>query len=425
MKIETKCLHSGYKPENSEPLTLPIYQSTTYKYDSSEIVGDLFDLKQEGHMYSRISNPTVELVEKKICALESGVGAVCTSSGQAALFLVLATLMKAGDHIVCSNSIYGGSLNLLSVTMKRYGIETTFLSPDDFEGIQKAVKENTKAIFTELLSNPSLVVADIEKLAHIAHANGIPLIVDNTFTTPILCRPIEHGADIIVHSTSKYMDGHAIQIGGAIIDGGKFDWSLGRFSEMTTPDPSYHGVIYYEKFKEAAFITKLRVQMVRDFGCLQTPTGAFLTNLGLETLALRMERHSSNAFEIAKYLSSHPKVDFVNYPMLPNNKYYSLARKYFPSGGSGVVSFEVKGGREAAAKFMDSLKMINIVVHVADVRTAILHPASTTHRQLKDDALLAAGITPGLIRLSVGIEHTDDIIADIDQAFNNIVTPLY
>ncbi|NCU26451.1 O-acetylhomoserine aminocarboxypropyltransferase/cysteine synthase [Candidatus Nomurabacteria bacterium] len=416
MRIETKCLHAGYRPGNSEPLTLPVYQSTTFKYDSSDEVGDLFDLEKEGHLYSRISNPTVEFVEKKIAALEGGVGCVFTSSGQSALFVALAAIVRAGDHIVSSGAIYGGSMNLLAVTLKRYGVETTFVHPDDLEGFRKAIRPDTKAVFAEVLSNPSLVAADISGLADIAHSNGIPLIIDNTFMTPVLCRPIEFGADIVVHSTSKYLDGHAVQVGGAVIDSGKFDWCNGKFPEMTQADTSYHGVIYTEKFGNAAYINKLRVQMIRDIGCLQTATGAFLTNLGIETLSLRMEKHCSNALQIAKYLSGHPSVIKVNYPMLEGNKYFELAKKYFPAGGSGVISFEVRGGRTAAAKFMDSLELANIVTHVADVRTAVLHPASTTHRQQSDEDLIAAGITPGLIRLSVGIEHPEDIIEDIDQA---------
>ncbi len=416
MRIETKCLHSGYRPENSQPLTLPVYQSTTFKYDNSETVGDLFDLKTEGHLYSRISNPTVELVEKKIADMEGGVGCVLTSSGQSALFVAFSSILKTGDHVISSASIYGGSINLLAVTLKRFGIDVTFVQPDDYERIRNSIRPQTKVIFAEVLSNPGLVVADIEKLAEIAHGNGIPLMIDNTFTTPVLCRPIEFGADIIVHSTSKYLDGHAIQIGGAVIDSGKFDWKSGKFPEMTEPDRSYHGIVYTEQYGNAAYINKLRVQMIRDIGCLQSPNGAFLTNLGIETLAVRMDKHSSNALRIAAWLQKNTSVVKVRYPMLPDNKYAELAKKYFPGGGSGVISFEVRGGRAAAVKFMDSLEMINIVTHVADVRTAVLHPASTTHRQLSDADLLAAGITPGLVRLSVGIEHADDIIDDLAQA---------
>lgn len=421
MRIETQCIQEGYQPQNSEPRVLPIYQSTTYKYDNCDTVSDLFDLKTDGHMYSRISNPTVAAVEKKIAALEGGVGAVCTTTGQAATFLAVVTILKAGDHIVSSNSVYGGTMNLFDITLRKFGIETTFVSFDDSEEvIQKAVRPNTKLFFTETISNPALTVADIEKIASLAHKNQVPLMVDNTFATPILCKPFDFGADIVTHSTSKYMDGHAVQLGGAIVDSGKFNWKNGKYPEMTIPDASYHGLIYTENFGEQAYITKVRVQMVRDLGCLQSANGAFLTNLGLETLALRVERHSSNALTVAKYLEANPKVNYVNYPGLESNKYHNLAIKYFPKGASGVISFDIKGGKKAAMTFMDSLKLAAIVVHVADARTGVLHPASTTHRQLKEEQLPAAGITPGLIRMSVGIENVEDILEDLAQAFDKI-----
>jgi len=416
-KIETKCLQEGYKPSNGEPRILPIYQSTTYKYDSTEHVGKLFDLEVPGHMYTRISNPTVECVENKIAALEGGVGAVCTSSGQSASMIAVMNLCEKGDHIVSSSTIYGGTYNLFAVTLKKMGIDVSFVDPDaSEEEIQKAFRPNTKALFGEILANPKISVLDVEKFARIAHKNGVPLIVDNTFATPILCRPFEFGADIVIHSTTKYMDGHATSVGGVIIDSGKFDWKNGKFPSFTQPDDSYHGVIYTEKFGELAYITKARVQYVRDIGNPMTPMNAFLTNLGLETLHLRMERHSENALKVAQFLHDSDKVISVNYPGLPDDKYHSLAKKYLPKGCSGVVSFRIKGGKDAAVRFMDKLKLAAIVVHVADARTAVLHPASSTHRQLSDEQLVEAGIEPDLIRLSVGIEHIDDIIADLKQA---------
>ena len=417
MKIETKCLHEGYKPKNGEPRALPIYQSTTYTYDSTDQVGQLFDLTAEGHMYSRISNPTVGAVEEKIASLEGGIGALCTTSGQAASMISILNILSAGDHIVSAATIYGGTITLLAVTFKKFGIECTFVDPDaSEEEIQKAFKDNTKVVFGETIANPAISILDIEKFANIAHKNNVPLIIDNTFATPILCRPIEHGADIVIHSTTKYMDGHAVQVGGVIVDSGNFDWTNGKFPEFTEPDESYHGVVYTESFGKAAYITKARVQLMRDLGCYPSAQNAFLLNLGLETLPVRIERHCRNAEKIAEFLSSSDKVEFVNYPTLKENKYYNLANKYLPKGCSGVISFSIKGGREEAVKFMDSLNLASNVVHVADIRTCVLHPASSTHRQLTDEQLLAAGITPGLVRLSVGLENVEDIIDDLKQA---------
>lgn len=421
MKIETKCLHEGYHPKNGQPRTLPIYQSTTYKYDSTEYLQKLFDLTEAGHMYSRFSNPTVELVENKIAALEGGVGALCTTSGQAANLIAILNICEQGDNIISMSSIYGGTFNLFNVTLRKYGIDTTFIDPEaSAEEIQKAIKPNTKAIFGETITNPSIEVCDIEKFASVAHTNKIPFIIDNTFATPILCRPIEWGADIVIHSTTKYMDGHAIQVGGVIVDSGNFDWEAsGKFEGLTTPDESYHGVIYTRDFGKAAYITKARVQLMRDFGVYPSAQDAFLLNLGLETLALRMERHSSNADKVAHYLQKCDKVEFVNYPTLENNKFNTLAKKYLPNGCSGVISFSLKGGRESAVKFIDSVKLATLCVHVADIRTCVLNPASSTHRQLTDEQLKAAGITPGLIRFSVGCENIEDIIADLEQALAN------
>ncbi|HBE78932.1 MAG TPA: bifunctional O-acetylhomoserine aminocarboxypropyltransferase/cysteine synthase [Firmicutes bacterium] len=416
-RIETKCLQEGYKPGNGEPRVLPIYQSTTYKYNSTEQVAKLFDLTAPGHMYSRISNPTVECVENKIAALEGGVGALCTSSGQSATLNAVLNICECGDHLVSSSTIYGGSYNLFAITMKRMGIEVAFVDPDSPEAeIQKAFRPNTKALFGETLANPKLNVLDIEKFARLAKKNKLPLIIDNTFATPILCRPFEFGADIVVHSTTKYMDGHAVCIGGVIVDSGKFDWKNGKFPALTEPDASYHGVVYTKDFGPAAYITKARVQYMRDIGNCMSPNSAFLLNLGLETLHVRVERHTENALKVAQYLKNSPKILAVNYPGLLGDPYYDLAKKYFPKGASGVISFRIKGGREAAIRFMDKLKLAAIVVHVADARTAVLHPASSTHRQMTDEQLLQAGIDPDLIRFSVGLEHVDDIIEDIEQA---------
>ena len=420
MKIETQCLHAGYQAENGQPQALPIYQSTTYRYASTEHVGQLFDLTAPGHMYTRISNPTVEAVENKIAALEGGVGALCTSSGQAASLLALLNILEAGDHFVSTSTIYGGTVNLFAVTMKKMGIEVTFVNADDDEEkIAQAFRTNTKAVFGETIANPAIAVLDIEKMARIAHQFGVPLIVDNTFATPILCRPFEFGADIVTHSTTKYMDGHAVQVGGVIVDSGNFDWENGKYPGLTQPDESYHGVTYTKDFGKAAYITKARVQLMRDLGTCQSAQGAFLINLGLETLHLRMERHSHNADAVARFLAGHEKVEAVNYPTLPGNPYKALAEKYLPKGCSGVIAFSIKGGREAAVRFIDSLKLASLVVHVADVRTSVLHPASSTHRQLTDQQLIDGGITPGLIRLSVGIENVEDIIEDVRQALEN------
>ena len=421
MRIETKCLHAGYTPKNGETRVLPIYQSTTYTYDSTEHIGKLFDLSEGGHMYSRISNPTVCAVEDKIAQLEGGVGALCTTSGQAASMISILNILQAGDHFVSAATIYGGTINLFAVTLKKLGIECTFVDPDATEEeIQKSFKENTKAVFGETIANPAISIFDIEKFAKIAHKNNVPLIVDNTFATPILCRPFEFGADIVIHSTTKYMDGHAIQVGGVIVDSGNFDWTNGKFPEYTEPDESYHGIVYTEAFGKAAYITKARVQLMRDMGAYPSANAAFLLNLGLETLSVRMEKHCINAEKVAEYLNSLDKVEFVNYPTLQGNKYNDLAKKYLPLGCSGVVSFSIKGSRETAAKFMDSLKLASKVVHVADIRTCVLHPASATHRQLSDEQLVACGITPGLVRLSVGLENVEDIIDDIKQAMEQI-----
>ncbi len=421
MKFETICLHEGYHPKNGEPRALPIYQSTTYKYDSSDHIGKLFDLTEAGHMYSRISNPTVAAVEEKIASMEGGVGALCTTSGQAASLLSILNILQAGDHFISASTIYGGTINLFGVTLKKFGIECTFVNQDATdEEIQKEFRGNTKAVFGETIANPALTVLDIERFANIAHKNNVPLIVDNTFATPYLCRPMEYGADIVVHSTSKYMDGHAVQLGGVIVDSGNFNWANGKFTEFTEPDESYHGIIYTESFGKAAYITKARVQLMRDIGAYPSANAAFLLNLGLETLAVRMDRHCSNALKVAEYLSKSDKVEFVAYPGLKGDKYYALANKYVPKGSAGVISLSIKGSMENAVKFIDSLKLASNEVHVADIRTCVLHPASSTHRQLSDNQLAAAGITPGLVRLSVGIENIDDIIEDIEQALSQI-----
>jgi len=400
---------------------LPIYQSTTFKYDSAELVGKLFDLTAEGFFYTRLANPTVDCVEKKIASLEGGIGAMCTSSGQAASLISVLNICSSGDHMISSTSIYGGTTNLFAVTLKRMGIEVSFVDPDaPMEVLQKAVKENTKLVFVETIANPALVVTDLEKFAELAHSNKIPLFVDNTFASPINCRPIEFGADIVLHSTSKYMDGHAVSLGGVIIDSGNFNWDNGKFPGLSTPDDSYHGMIYSRDCGKAAFITKARVQLMRDLGASPSPNNAFLLNLGLETLHLRMERHCANAQKVAEFLEKNEKIAWVNYPGLKANKYYELANKYLPKGSCGVISYGIKGGREAAIKFMDSLKLAAIVVHVADNRTGVLHPASTTHRQLTDQQLIDAGITADLIRMSIGIENVEDIIADIVQALEQV-----
>ena len=422
MRIETKCVQAGYQPENGQPRILPIYQSTTYKYDSAEHLGKLFDLSVPGHMYTRISNPTVEMVEEKIAALEGGVGAMLTSSGQAANLLAVLNIASAGDNIVCSSAIYGGTINLFAFTLKRLGIETRFFTPEATDAeISALIDGRTRLVFGETVANPALIVCDIERLAHIAHAHCVPLVIDNTFPTPVLCRPIEFGCDIVTHSTTKYMDGHASVVGGCIVDSGKFDWEkAGKFPELTEPDESYHGVVYTKTFGRAAYINKARAQLMRDFGCTPQPIAAFMLNLGLESLPVRIERHCQNAQAVAEYLEKHPKVSWVNYPGLASSPQHDLAQKYLPKGVCGVVSFGVKGGREAAMKFMDSLRLAQIVVHVADARTSVLHPASTTHRQLTDEQLVDAGISADLVRLSVGIENIEDILEDLEQAFNKI-----
>lgn len=419
MKIETQCLHAGYTPSNGETLALPIYQSTTYRYQSTEHVGKLFDLTADGHMYSRISNPTVAAVEEKIAALEGGIGALCTTSGQAASLIALMNILNAGDHIVSASTIYGGTINLLAVTLKRFGIDVTFIDADSSdEEIQKAFQPNTKVLFGETIANPAISVLDIEKFARIAHKNDVPFFVDNTFATPILCQPFQFGADVIIHSTTKYMDGHALQVGGVIVDSGNFNWANGKFPAFTTPDESYHGVVYTEAFGKAAYISKARVQLMRDLGCYPSAQDAFLLNIGLETLHLRVERHCRNAERVAEFLANNDKIESVNYPTLPSNPYHSLAQKYLPNGCSGVISFTIKGGRDAAVKFIDSLKLTSLAVHVAATRTLVLHPASSTHRQLSDEQLVAAGINPGLIRFSVGIENVEDILEDLQSALN-------
>ena len=417
-KLDTICVQGGYKPENGEPRTLPIYQSTTYKYDSADHLGDLFDLKADGHMYSRISNPTLACVEAKIAEMEGGVGAMLVSSGQAANLTAVLNVTSAGQNIISLASIYGGTVNLFAVTLKKMGIEVRFATPDmTDEEIEAMMDENTRLLFGETVANPALVVFDIERYAKLAHKHDMPLVVDNTFATPVLCRPFEYGCDIVTHSTTKYMDGHATVVGGCIVDSGKFDWYVGgRYPELTTPDDSYHGVVYTESFGPAAYVTKARVQMLRDMGNTMSPMAAFLLNLGLETLALRMERHCANALAVAKFLSTHECVDWVDYPLLEGNAQYDLAKKYLSKGACGVISVGIKGGRAAATKFLDNLKLMNIVVHVADARSCALHPASTTHRQLTEEQLEACGVKPEQVRLSIGIENIEDILADLDQA---------
>ena len=418
MNIETKCLHSGYEPKNGEPRILPIFQSTTYKYDEADEVAKLFDLEAAGHMYSRISNPTVEALEKKIAEMEGGVGAMATSSGQAANLIAILTICNAGEHVLAMSNLYGGTFTLFTSTLKKMGIEVTFVDhrADDRE-ISSKIQANTKLIFGETIGNPGVDVLDIQRIAEIAHENSIPLVIDNTFATPYLCRPFEFGADIVTHSTTKYIDGHATSVGGIIVDSGKFDWkSSGKFPHLTEADPSYHGLSYTEKFGAAAYITKARVAFLRDMGSTMSPFNAFLTNLGVETLALRMERHSSNALAAARFLESHPNVSWVNYPLLESSQSFDLARKYLPGGASGIIAFGVKGGVESGKKFIDSLELASLVVHVGDIRTHVLHPASMTHRQLSQEQQIKAGIKPDMIRLSVGIENIDDILADLDQA---------
>ena len=421
LKPGSLCLHSGYAPKNGEPIELPIVQSTTFKYDNSDEMAMLFDLKKDGYFYTRLANPTSDAVARKICTLEGGVGAMLTSSGQAANFYAVFNICESGDHIVASTEIYGGTFNLFGVTMKKLGIDCTFVNQDaSEEEIQKAFRPNTKALFGETISNPGCKVLDIEKFARIAHRNGVPLIVDNTFATPINCRPFEWGCDIVTHSTTKYMDGHATQVGGCVVDSGNFDWMAhaDKFPGLCTPDESYHGLTYAKAFGKMGYTTKLVAQLMRDLGSIPGPQNAFLLNLGLETLAVRMERHCRNAEKVAQFLHDDPRVAWIDYPGLADDKSHALAEKYLPNGSCGVMAFGLKGDRETAIKFMDSLEMINIVTHVADVRTCVLHPASHTHRQLSEEQLKAAGIAPYLIRLSVGIEDVDDIIADIRQAMD-------
>ncbi len=422
--IETKCVQAGYTPKNGEPREIPIYQSTTFKYDTSEDMGKLFDLEASGYFYSRLQNPTCDYVAAKICALEGGSAAMLTSSGQAANFFAVFNIANAGDHVISSASIYGGTYNLFNVTMKKMGIDFTFVSPEATEEeIQSAFRPNTKAVFGETIANPTLHVLDIEKFARVAHKNGVPLIVDNTFPTPYFCRPFEWGADIVTHATTKYMDGHASTIGGCVVDSGKFDWLKykDKFPGLTTPDDSYHGIVYAEKFGiEGAFITKATAQLMRDFGCTQSPQSAYYINLGLESLHVRMPKHAENALKVAEFLNSDDRIDWVIFPGLKGDKYYDLAQKYMPNGTCGVVSFGVKGGRKAAEKFMKSLKLAAIETHVADARTCVLHPANATHRQLSDAELKKAGIAPELIRFSCGIESAEDLINDIKQALDNV-----
>lgn len=422
-KKETLCVQAGWTPKNGEPRVLPIYQSTTFKYDTSEEMAKLFDLEKSGYFYTRLQNPTNDAVAAKIAALEGGVGAMLTSSGQAANFYAVFNICEAGDHFVCSSTIYGGTFNLFGVTMKKLGIECTFVDADaPEEEIEKAFRPNTKCLFGETISNPSINVLDIEKFARIAHKHGVPLIVDNTFATPINCRPFEWGADIVTHSTTKYMDGHATCVGGAVVDSGNFDWEAhaDKFPGLTQPDASYHGLTYTKAFGKMAYITKATAQLMRDLGSIQSPENAFLLNLGLETLHLRVARHCENAQKVAEWLEANPKVKWVNYCGLKSSKYYELAQKYMPNGSCGVIAFGLKGTREDAIKFMDQLKLACIVTHVADARTCVLHPASHTHRQLTDEQLIEAGVAPDLIRLSVGIENVDDIIADLNQAMQYI-----
>ena len=422
--IDTRCVQAGYTPGNGEPRQIPIIQSTTFKYETSEEMGKLFDLEASGYFYTRLQNPTNDMVAAKIAALEGGTAAMLTSSGQAANFFALFNICEAGSHIVASSSIYGGTFNLIAVTMAKMGIEATFISPDcTEEELNAAFKDNTRAVFGETIANPALTVLDIEKFAKAAHAHNVPLIVDNTFPTPVNCRPIEWGADIVTHSTTKYMDGHGAAVGGAIVDGGKFDWmaNADKYPGLCTPDDSYHGVTYAEKFgKEGAFITKATVQLMRDLGCIQSPQHAFYLNLGLESLHVRMPKHVENGQAVAEFLAAHDKVELVNYPGLKTDKYYERAQKYLPNGGCGVVSFELKGGREAAEKFMKNLKLAAIETHVADARTCCLNPATSTHRQMTEEQLKEAGVPAGLIRISCGLEDKNDLIADLAQALDAI-----
>ena len=422
-KIETKCILSGFTPKNGEPRVVPIYQSTTFKYENSDAMGRLFDLEDSGYFYTRLQNPTNDAVAAKICDMEGGVAAMLTSSGQAANFYAIINIAGAGDHIICSSAVYGGTYNLYAHTIRKMGIEATFVDPDcTEEELEAAFRENTKAVVGETIANPGLNILDFEKFVKVAHAHGVPVIVDNTFATPINCRPFEWGVDIVTHSTTKYMDGHATCVGGCIVDSGNFDWDAHaeKFPGLTTPDETYHGLVYTERFGKGAYITKATVQMMRDLGSIQSPQNAFLLNLGLETLHLRVPRHCENALAVAKYLQNHEKVAWVNCPSLEGDKYYDLAQKYMPNGTCGVITFGVKGGRDACVKMMDSLKMIAIVTHVADARSCVLHPASHTHRQMNEQELMEAGVRADLIRFSVGIENVEDIIADLEQALAQV-----
>ncbi len=422
-KIATKCLHEGWKPQRGAPRQLPIYQSTTFKYDTSDEMGKLFDLEAEGYFYTRLQNPTNDAVAAKICSLEGGAAAMLTASGQSANFYALFNICEAGDHFIAASAIYGGTYNLFGVTMKKMGIECTFVDQDlPEEELNKFFKPNTKAVFGETITNPTVSICDIEKLARAAHSHGVPLIIDNTFATPVNCRPFEWGADIVTHSTTKYMDGHGVGVGGAIVDSGNFDWMAHaeKFPGLTTPDASYHGIVYAERFGKGAYITKATAQLMRDFGSIQSPQNAFYLNVGLETLPLRMERYCESALAIARFLEKQEKVAWVNYPELESSPYHALALKYLPKGSCGVLAFGVKGGRDTSISFMDHLKLASIVTHVADSKTCLLHPASHTHRQLTDEQLRAAGIAPDLIRLSVGLEDVEDLIADLQQALDQI-----
>ncbi len=422
-KQGTVCVQGGWQPKNGEPRVVPIYQSTTFKYETSDEMGKLFDLEASGFFYTRLQNPTNESVAAKIASLEGGMAAMLTSSGQAAVFYALFNICETGGHLICTSKIYGGTFNLLGVTMKKMGVDVTFIDQEATdEEIEKAFRPNTKAVFGETLANPAGVVLDIERLARIAHNHGVPLVVDNTLATPINCRPIEWGADIVIHSTTKYMDGHATAVGGAIVDSGNFDWNAHKekFPGLTMPDPSYHGLVYTEKFGKVAYLVKATVQLMRDLGSTASPMNAFLLNIGLETLHLRIPRHCSNAQTVAEYLARHPKVEWVNYCGLPDNKYHTLAQKYLPDGSCGMLTFGLKGGRDHAIRFMDSLQLVSIVTHVADARSCVLHPASHTHRQLSDEQLVAAGVAPDLIRFSVGIEDIDDILSDVEQALEKV-----
>ena len=421
--LETICVQGGWTPKTGEPRVLPIYQSTTFKYDTSDAMGALFDLEAAGYFYTRLQNPTNDFVAKKICDLEGGYAAMLTSSGQAANFYAVFNICEVGDHLIISSALYGGTFNLLTTTVSKMGIETTVVDPEiSAEDLKAAIKPNTKCIFAESISNPSLAVLDFEKFVTVAHEAGIPLIVDNTFPTPINCRPFEYGVDIITHSTTKYMDGHATAVGGCIVDSGNFDWEkyADKFPGLTTPDESYHGITYTKKFGKAAYITKATSQLMRDLGSIQSPQNAFYVNLGLETLHLRMERHCENALAVAKWLKANDKIAWVNYPGLEGDKYYERAKKYMPKGTCGVLTFGLKGGRAASVSFMDHLKLVAIVTHVADTRSCVLHPASHTHRQMTDEQLIEAGVQPDLIRFSVGIENVNDIIADLEQALANM-----